>query len=126
MTGSTASFVVEENLETFSLIWLDAAVNDSQENLDAQQQLRTSINYLKTFDNDAIFEEYVRSTSKDDRIVLIISGRFGVTVVPKIHPLRQITSIYVYCQDKKRNEAWAKEFKKVRSIQSNLFVFKKI
>jgi hypothetical protein len=51
--------------------------------------------------------------SKDDRIVLIISGRFGEILVPRIHSLRQVSSIYVYCKDKKRNEPWANQFKKV-------------
>jgi len=113
MTGTVTSFITEENLETFSLLWLDASVNDSQENIDAQQQLRTSINYLKTFEDGDKCEEYIRSVPKDDRIVLIISGRFGEIIVPRIHSLRQISSIYVYCKDKKRHEAWANEFKKV-------------
>jgi len=113
MTGMTISFITGENLETFSLLWLDASVNDVQENIDAQQQLRTSINYLKTFEDGDKCEEYIRSVPKDDRIVLIISGRFGEIIVPRIHSLRQISSIYVYCKDKKRHEKWANQFKKV-------------
>jgi hypothetical protein len=109
----TISFITEENLETFSLLWLDASVNDVQENIDAQQQLRTSINYLKTFEDGDKCEEYIRSVPKDDRIILIISGRFGEIIVPRIHSLRQISSIYVYCKDKKRHETWANQFKKV-------------
>lgn len=116
MTATVTSINVEENLETFFLLWLDASVNESEENIDAQQQLRTSINYLKTFEDSDQCEEYIRSRSKDDRIVLIISGRFGKIIVPKIHSLRQISSIYVYCKDKKRNETWANQFKKVIHI----------
>jgi tetratricopeptide (TPR) repeat protein len=110
------SCAIEENLETFSLIWLDASVNDAQENLDAQQQLRTSINFLKTFEDGDVCEKYIRTTAKDDRIVLIISGRLGQIIVPRIHSLRQIISIYVYCKDKKRNEAWANQFKKIKGV----------
>jgi hypothetical protein len=111
---------IEENLETFSLIWLDASVNDSGENIDAQQQLRTSINFLKTFEDSDRCEEYIRSKAKDDRIVLITSGRLGQIIVPRIHSLRQITSIYVYCKDKKINEAWANQFKKVNKYEKKI------
>ncbi len=113
MAGVVIPYNIEENLETFSLIWLDASVNNSKENIDAQQQLRTSIHFLKTFDDGDKCEEYIRSVSKDDRIVLIISGHFGHIIVPRIHSLRQISSIYVYCKDKKIHEAWANQFKKV-------------
>src|ERR1700722_4333463 len=89
------------NLETFSLVWLDASVNGSKENIEAQQRLRTSINHLKTFENSDQCEKYIRSVSKDDRIVLIVSGQLGREIVPRIHKLRQVFSIYVYCMDKK-------------------------
>ena len=49
MASAIVPFIIGENLETFSLLWLDAEVNESSENVAAQQQLRTSINYLKTF-----------------------------------------------------------------------------
>ncbi len=93
-----------ENLETYCLIWLDASVNGSQENIQAQQQLRSSINYLLTFQDDQQYLQYIDSVPKDDRIVLIVSGRLGRIIVPQIVQLRQIISIYVYCMDKKANE----------------------
>ena len=103
----------DNNLETFSLIWLDASVNNSQENLDAQQRLRSSINHLKTFEHQDDCEQYIRSVSPLDRVVLIVSGRFDPQIVPRIHQLRQVSSIYVYCMDKERNEQWAQHFTKV-------------
>ncbi|CAF1551392.1 unnamed protein product, partial [Rotaria sp. Silwood1] len=38
----------DENLEIFSVIWLDKNVH-SEENQDKQQRLRSIINHLKTF-----------------------------------------------------------------------------
>ena len=105
-----------QNLETFFLLWLDASVNSSSENVDAQQQLRSSIHFLKTFEQANECEQYIGSVSKHDRIVLIVSGRLGETVVPRIHQLRQLAAVYVYCQDKKRNGQWADQFKKVNEF----------
>lgn len=103
----------DDNLETYSLIWLDAEVNNSKENLQAQQQLRTSINHLRTFEDDQQCLAYISTFSKEDRIILIVSGRFGQTVVPKITHLPQIISIYVYCMNREHHEKWAQSFVKV-------------
>jgi hypothetical protein len=112
-----------ENLETYCLIWLDASVNSSHENIQAQQQLRSSINYLLTFEDDQQYLQYIDSVPKDDRIVLIVSGRLGRIIVPLIVQLRQIISIYVYCVDKKANEQWAQHFSKVSTFRTALTQF---
>lgn len=102
-----------ENLETYCLIWLDTSVNESQENIQAQKELRTLINHLITFENDQQCLQHIESVSKDDRIILIVSGRLGQIIVPKIVKYRQIVSIYVYCMNKAIDERWAKQFNKV-------------
>jgi hypothetical protein len=103
------------NLEIFSLVWVDTSVNISQENLDTQRRLRTIINHLRTFDDSCDCEQYIRSVSNHDRIVIIVSGLSGRQLVPRIHQLRQVCSIYVYCMDRKTNEQWTKNYTKVNN-----------
>ncbi len=112
----------DENLETYCLIWLDTSVNSSKENIAAQKQLRASINHLLPFENDQQCLQYIHSLPKDDRTVLIVSGRLGRIVVPQIVQFRQIISIYVYCMDKKANEQWASQFSKVSFDSSSLLL----
>ena len=111
----TTNVQQSKNLETFSLIWLDGIVNDSVENIETQQRLRTFINHLKTFQKGDECIQYIESLPKD-RFVLIVSGRLGQEIVPQIHQLRQVYSIYVYCLDKERNERWAKRYPKIKSV----------
>jgi hypothetical protein len=113
----------DENVETYCLIWLDASVNNSQENVQAQKQLRASINHLITFEDDQRCLCYIESVPKDDRIVLIVSGKLGQIIVPKIIQFRQITSIYVYCINRKENEKWAQHYTKVFFHQLIILVF---
>jgi hypothetical protein len=87
----------DNNLETFALLRLDAAVNTSEENREAQQQLRSTINHVTTFENASLCEQYIRSVCLHDRLVLIVSGKLGQEVVPYIHQVRQLSSINVYC-----------------------------
>jgi hypothetical protein len=111
----------DTNLETFSLIWLDATVNSSEENRLSQEKLRTSINHLKTFEDDKLCENYIRSLSENDRIVLISSGQLGKQIIPQIHHLRQVFSIYIFCRNKETYEKWANPFIKVNLIFIQIF-----
>ncbi|CAF3965293.1 unnamed protein product, partial [Adineta steineri] len=89
-----------QNLETFTLVWLDSLVNISQENIDTKVLLRNAINNLQAFDDSDKCVEYIQLVS-EERIVLIVSGRLGREVVPRIHQLPHLIAIYVYCTDKK-------------------------
>jgi hypothetical protein len=104
----------DENLETYCLIWVDSSVNNSSDNCQAQKQLKTTIHHLLTFEDDQQCFNYIKNLSKEDRIILITSGRSGRQIVPQINNLRQIISIYIYCMDKKANEQWSKSFSKVK------------
>jgi hypothetical protein len=103
----------DENLESLSLVWLDTDVNKSRENLDVQKRLRSTINYLKTFQDATECENHIRSVPDGDRMLLIVSGGLGRDLVPRIHKLRQILSIYVFCQDRKKHEEWTQNITKV-------------
>jgi hypothetical protein len=102
----------DDNLETFSIFWLDASVNDKK-NLAARKKLRSIINQLKTFDDAEEFMARIRRISKGDLTVLIVSGQLGCTVVPEIHSLPQVSSIYVYCMNKAVHAKWSHSYSKV-------------
>ena len=110
----------DENLEANGLIWLDASVNSSQENLQAQQQLRTSIDHLLTFDDDQQCLQHIHSLSKNNRVVLIVSETMGRIILPQIDQFQQITSIYIYCTDRKTDKQWTQQFPKVSTFRMNI------
>ena len=114
--NSKVAGIHDDNLESFSIFWLDAQVDTTEENRKAQQKLRQIINHLRTFDDQSQCQQFILSMPPEDRLILIISGRCGRELVPQIHQFRQLSSIYVYCFDKKANEQWAKNFSKVSNI----------
>ena len=103
----------DDHLEIFSLIWLDTNV-DAQKNQNTQEKLRTIINHIKKFNDADECKNYIEQTSKDDRLVLIVSGQLGRQIVPSIHQLRQVSAIYINSEDKESDEKWACNFAKVR------------
>jgi hypothetical protein len=109
----------DKQFEIFCLIWLDDNVQDN-EIRNAEQKLRSIINYLKKFQDVKQCQKYIEQSSQKDRLILIVSGRLGREIVPSINKLRQVISIYVYCMDKQRNKKWAAEFSKVKSSRKKL------
>ncbi|CAF1156105.1 unnamed protein product, partial [Didymodactylos carnosus] len=111
---------LSSNLEGFILLWLDASVNGTEENIKAQHKLREVINQLKTFEDKEECEEHIRAIEDDQKIVLIVSERFVRELVPRIEHLPQLFSIYVHCFDKKLNNEWAKQHPKIKAVTVQL------
>jgi hypothetical protein len=104
------------NADIFSLVWLDAKVHTSAENISAQGKLKEVINQIKTFEDITLCEQYIRSLSEDNRIIVMSSGSLGKEIVQRIHPLRQVFSIYIFCFRKETHEQWAEPYVKVNFI----------
>lgn len=101
--------------ESFICVWLDLSVNTTQDNQVTQKELRNLIATLQTFTSDVECETYIKKMN-NDKLVLITSGGLGRRLVPRIHDLPQVSSIYIYCQDKQANEPWASKHSKVKSF----------
>ena len=106
----------DADLESVSLIWLDAAANASEANIATQKRFRLIIHQFRVFTNVQDCEQFIRSKCSNDRTHLIVSGICGQEMVPRIEQCRQLSAVYVYCRDKERNEAWSKYFPKVMTI----------
>ena len=102
-----------QHLKIFSLIWLDANT-DLEGNRNAEQRLRAIINCLMKFQDVKKCQEYIEKQSEKARLIVVVSGRLGQEIIPSIHNIRQVVSIYVYCMDKKSHEQWARNFEKVK------------
>ncbi|CAF0991650.1 unnamed protein product [Adineta steineri] len=74
--------------------------------------LRTTINHIKKFDDLDKCKKYIEEASKDNKLVVLISGQLGRQLVPLIHQLQHISAIYIYSEDK-NNKTWARDFRKV-------------
>ncbi|CAF1225644.1 unnamed protein product [Adineta steineri] len=109
----------DKSLEIFSLIWLDAN-EDVEDTRDTEVELRSIINHIKKFQDIKQCQQYIEQTSQKDRLIIIVSGQLGQEIVPLIHQLRQVISIYVCCMDNESNEQWVLEFAKIKSVVVDL------
>ncbi|CAF1421185.1 unnamed protein product [Rotaria sordida] len=109
----------DQQLEIFCIIWLDDNVQASDDR-DTEQKLRSIINRLKRFKDVERCQQYINAGSAKDRLIIIVSGRLGRKIVPTIHNVRQVISIYVYCMDEAGNREWSKKYTKVKDIVTEL------
>ncbi|CAF4634765.1 unnamed protein product [Rotaria sp. Silwood2] len=97
------------------IIWLDANVN-TNERRSAEQKLASIVKHFEKFQDKEQCQKYIEEQSEKDRLVMIVSGQLGKEIVPSVHNLQQVMSIYVYCMNKEINEQWACRFVKVKGV----------
>ncbi|CAF4670595.1 unnamed protein product, partial [Rotaria sp. Silwood2] len=116
VTNNNAS---EYNLENFVIIWMDNNVNQSYDTRQTKVQLRSIVNFLKIFDNSNEGISYIEKIQME-KIFLIISGTLGENVIPRIHHLSQIESIYIFCFDQDKHKLWTQKYNKVKGVYSDI------
>ncbi|CAF0750595.1 unnamed protein product [Adineta ricciae] len=114
-TGSSLRFV-----EDIILIWLDSSLakpDDSTKN--ALEQLVRVTDIFKKFADVEQCCQFISSV-QDEKIFLIVSGSLGPKIAPQIENLNQVSSIFIYCGNKANHEQWTKQYKKIRSLHTQV------
>ena len=122
MATKTSSQATNNDSDHFTLIWIDASVDEDEENLNAQKHLRSIFNNVQPFKDVNDGEGYIKIHLEQTQFILIVSGRCGEELVPRIHQYPSLLGIYVFCMDQERNLQWAKNFPKVQSFCSVEFL----
>ena len=115
LSQTNGSHSLSSNLETFSLIWLNDSTTSSKEDEHIEQDLRNTINHLIKFENEQTCHQYIEERSDEDKLILILNNLLGYTLIPRIHQLRQVYSIYIYYKNNAVNQEWITKFSKVKS-----------
>lgn len=99
-----------QTTQSIILVYLDR--NIVEDNLTQLQQVVTDVN---TFNN---VEECIRFIENftDKKICIISSGTLGQHLVPRVHNLSQVDSIFLSCVNKKYHGQWAKDWSKIKGV----------
>ena len=109
---------------SFIVVWCDGSIGSTENSIDDSNTLikLTGIvnkkrQLIHAFNEVAACEEFVGLVNN---VCLIVSGTIGQELVPRIHQLEQIHSIFVFCMHKQKHEAWAKHYNKVRGVFTDI------
>lgn len=108
----TGLFSRNVNLEDFTVIWLDANVNRTDDCYETQQCLREIINNLILFDNMEMCIECI-DEYETEKIFLIVSDDLGEAIMSHVVKRHQIVQIYIFCLDSDKHLQWASKYVKI-------------
>ena len=98
------------------LIWLDTKIDVKKEDCrNTVTQLRRLVNDINTFTDEEDCIQFI-DTIDDNKVCMIISGSLGQHIVPRVHSMSQVDSIFIFCGNKKYHEQWAKEWSKIKGV----------
>ncbi|CAF1216833.1 unnamed protein product [Rotaria sp. Silwood1] len=113
--SSTEDSNIVRNLESFTCVWLDSTIDQTDESRTTEQELRRIINHLFTCNDEKQCQQYIHDITQE-KVVLIVSGKLGHSLVPRIHDLPQLSACYVFCANEKSHKKWADHYPKVKGV----------
>ncbi|CAF3361091.1 unnamed protein product [Rotaria sp. Silwood1] len=115
---------IEAFEKSFTFVWCDASIgneNKLDDDKNTIMQLARIVNQnrqlVHTFNDLSACQEFITDV---DNVCLIISGAMGQELVPLIHNLDQIHSIYIFCFNREKHLAWSSPYRKVRGVFNNI------
>jgi hypothetical protein len=105
-----------QRMQNIMLIWLNNSSDDNREDLRSTiTQLQHTINTTITFTDYEECIEFLENIN-NNQVYMIVSGYLGQHIVPRVHDMSQVDSIFILCGNKKRHEKWAKEWAKIKGV----------
>ena len=96
-------------VQNFHVVWLDAD-GDKMDKEDCHNQiikLRQVVNTFNTFTDVDECTNFINDV-KDDKVFMIVFDTLGKTVIPIVHDLPQMSSIYIFCENTVQHEEWSR------------------
>ncbi|CAF3311716.1 unnamed protein product [Rotaria socialis] len=107
-------------IKNFLLVWLDANLDESKPDFkNSLTNLQQIVVSIRTFIDAEQCIRFIRDI-KEEKVVLIISGSLGQTVIPNICTCSQLDSIYVFCSNQSIHEQWTKDMLKVKGVHTSI------
>ncbi|CAF1285744.1 unnamed protein product [Adineta steineri] len=104
----------------YLLLWVDTDIDLTDKGCqNTLTQLKNVVNdvNLCTEPNQCI---QVLNKFDKERAFVIVSGSLGQHLVPKIHSIPKLDTIYIFCGDQSRHEGWAHNWTKIKGVHANI------
>jgi hypothetical protein len=99
-------------MKSLWFVWFQSLTDYSQENIGVKR-FQTLVEDIMFFENEDECEIYIKNLFQYDDVIFIISDKLVEKMLPPIHELEQILSIYIYYSNKKKYVEWITKYKKI-------------
>ncbi|CAF4483612.1 unnamed protein product, partial [Rotaria sp. Silwood2] len=113
---AVASRPRQGRVQNYLLIWVDGNTNEQNEDCaNTLAKLRSVVREVNLCTTPAQCIQFLNDMD-NEKAFIICSGALGQDLVPQIHDLSQVNAIYIFCGNKTKHEAWAKEWAKIEGV----------
>ncbi|CAF3594968.1 unnamed protein product [Rotaria socialis] len=106
----------DETRNMFSLFWLDESKNHVEI---ISQPLQSFISNIRIFDDIEECQRIIRLLD-EERFIFVANNQYAHDIVPSIHDLDQLFSIYIFDVNQVESQSWIKDYSKIRAMISEL------
>ncbi|HWY35013.1 MAG TPA: hypothetical protein VNX68_10225, partial [Nitrosopumilaceae archaeon] len=108
-------------VQNFHLVWLDGRIDEinNDDFRNSITKLRQVVNTVNTFTDVDECIDFI-NRNKEEKAFMISSGAIGETIVPMVHDKPQVSTIYIFCENKARYEKWTKEWPKIKGVYTDI------
>ncbi|CAF1089796.1 unnamed protein product [Adineta steineri] len=109
-----------QQMQNVLLIWLDSNIDET--NVDCQntiKKLKRAVNDINTYTDGDQCLEFIH-TIVDNKVFMIISGALGEHIVPRVHNMSQVDSIFIFCSNRKYHQQWVKDWSKIKGVFTDI------
>ncbi|CAF4758078.1 unnamed protein product [Rotaria socialis] len=103
--------IVHENTHNFTIVWFYTGI-ELDDNRKILMDLQFNIGNVQTCNQCELCSEYIKSIEFKE-VILIITVKHGSEIVPSLHDLRQLHSIYIYNLSDLSEQRWIYCYPKV-------------
>ncbi|CAF1383398.1 unnamed protein product [Adineta steineri] len=109
-----------QRMQNVLLVWLDTNINEN--NADCSntiKQLKRVVNNVNTFtDREECFEFIL--TINNNKVCMVVSGSLGQYIVPHVHNISQVDTIFIFCKNPEWHKQWAEEWSKIKGVFTDI------
>ncbi|CAF1237912.1 unnamed protein product [Adineta steineri] len=109
-----------QRMQNVRLVWLDSNIDANSDNCqNTITQLRHAVNDINTFTDAEQCLKFIR-TIVDNKVCMIISRSLGQHIVPIVHNMSQVDSIFISYGNKKHHEQWIENWPKIKGVFTDI------
>ena len=105
--------------QSYLLIWADSSLNEKEDYQSTLRHLRSVVDEVHLLTTPAQCVTFLNEMDKQKAFV-ISSGALGRDLVPEIHDIAPVDTIYIFCENKQRHEGWAMQWSKIQGVYTEI------
>ncbi|CAF1305618.1 unnamed protein product [Adineta steineri] len=109
-----------QRMQNVLVIWLDNNINEN--NADCSntiKQLKRVVNNINTFTDGEQCIKFIQ-TINNNKICMIVSGSLGQHIVPHVHDMSQVDTIFIFCNNQEWHKQWTKQWPKIKGVFTDI------